>query len=182
MALSVRLAAVGMAATALALGAGVAHAQEAPLVSVLDGTSVLDEAALAPNVSPGVALICAQNGQQGKGNIIGGDLTQSCSQTATQTNTGDNGNGGGGLTGRELVYATGIAEFNETIEVTAVCPEGKTATGGGYAFSGIWENTRSQPSVGIEPNPREGWTAIGRNINNDPSTLTAVAVCYDKPS
>ncbi|MFD8251540.1 hypothetical protein [Streptomyces werraensis] len=189
MALSVRLAAVGMAATALALSAGVAHAQEAPLVSVLDGTSVLDEAALAPNVSPGVALICAQNGQQGKGNIIGGDLTQSCSQTATQTNTGGNGggNGGGGVTGAQRVAGPGVTippgGFGES---DAICPEGQIATGGGFDSSepgdaepGGFRVTNNEPVTVLGEQEPTSWSVAGHNESDGDVFLRAWAVCVD---
>ncbi len=190
MSLSVRLAAAGMAATAMIVGAGVAHAQEAPLVSVLDDASVLDEAALAPNVSPGVALICAQNGQQGKGNIIGGDLTQSCSQTATQTNTGGSGgNGGGGVSGAQVIAGSGTTiapgAFGSSY---AYCPEGQVATGGGFDSSepgdaepGGFRVTYNQPItvLGEGPTPRS-WSVSGYNESEGDVFLRAWVVCVDE--
>ncbi|MGA5629827.1 hypothetical protein ACPCTH_33670 [Streptomyces cellulosae] len=185
MALSVRLAAAGMAATAMVLGAGVAHAQEAPLVSVLDDASVLDEAALAPNVSPGVALICAQNGQQGKGNIIGGDLTQSCSQTATQTNTGGDSNGGGGVSGAQRIAGPGTTIAPGAFgSDDARCPEGQIATGGGFDVfepgdAGSFRVTDNVPVTVLGEQEPTSWSAGGQNEGQGDVVLRAWAVCVD---
>jgi hypothetical protein len=84
-----------------------------------------------------------------------------------------------GITGYERVFASSDNSDDKNKTATASCPEGKVATGGGYAVSG--KNPGSVAIFGNAPNSDVSWRVNAkRSIDISKSwVLTAVVICAD---
>ncbi|GGV22369.1 hypothetical protein GCM10010260_73330 [Streptomyces filipinensis] len=153
--------AVLLAATASLTVAGTvsANAQDGPL----------------PPISILSPLLCInRQDAQVKGDNNQVNQIAACNQTATTTTPPSNA---GGLTGFErAVAASGVMESGATVTITAQCPPGKTATGGGYRQSGGVNIHDSFPTE-----DGTGWTVQGV-ATRDNESFSAWAACYNAAS
>ncbi|MGW7102349.1 hypothetical protein [Streptomyces sp. NPDC054838] len=160
MKLARRIVAVPVAAVAAVLLTAGTAAADGELLSLLDG--------------PSVAVGCFPAGQVGVGNTFSGTQNEQCSQSATQTNPATPGNNG--ATGREVVDNTVSVNPGENMQVDAVCPAGKVATGGGFNTSG--PQMEIEASVPLSA-PDQGWRVIAFNMSTTSLPLTAFVVCVN---
>ncbi len=89
--------------------------------------------------------------------------------------------GPSGVSGLERVYATGTASSTGTRTLTAVCPAGKQALGGGASIVPV-----NAPGVAITANylaNNATWTASAREVNPTGTnwSLNTVVICASVP-
>ncbi len=87
------------------------------------------------------------------------------------------------VTGFEPVLTSVEVEPGAVGEVVAVCPVGKTATGGGFVTEeedDSWEVLTS--GGGFVSTNQTGWGVAARNTGTEPQTLHAEAICVDSGS
>ena len=163
---------IAAAASTVLICAGGAHAQnrDGSLLGILD--------------TPSIVLGCFPTGQVGQGNSFQGTQNVSCSPSATAP-AGNGGSGAGGVTGAEIVQGPSIQlEPGQRGDVSADCPDGKIATGGGYyAFAPTGTNAFradfSQPLSLAGSNEPVTWFVDGVNEGTGTLTVHAYAVCVD---
>jgi hypothetical protein len=87
---------------------------------------------------------------------------------------GDKGDPGlaGGVSGYELVSLNGYLPAGGYAHVTANCPAGKKALGGGYSTGVLMTLTQSFPTTN-----GAGWDVHGKNTENVAMNLTVWAIC-----
>ncbi|MGW7422953.1 hypothetical protein ACWGJB_23385 [Streptomyces sp. NPDC054813] len=129
--------------------------------------------------TPSITLACFPTGQVGHGNSFTGNQSINCSQSASATGATPPPSGNG-LTGFDYEVGSATAQPGEVAVATAICPAGKTPTGGGFstASGDSWQVTGSEFQPGIVPNP-SGWAVFAKNTGSGPQTLTAEVVCYN---
>ncbi|GLX19457.1 hypothetical protein Slala02_27720 [Streptomyces lavendulae subsp. lavendulae] len=150
-----------VAALAVGLSAGGAHADGESLLSLLD--------------TPSITLACFPSGQVGQGNTFTGTQTVNCSQSATQTSTGGNGGGDEGFTGYEVVRAAGESVPPGDFDTTTVpCPAGKRAIGGGFDAEG----TETFPIASRPTASNDAWFVAVKNTGTTNTVnWEAYAIC-----
>ncbi|MGW7539654.1 hypothetical protein ACWGKQ_00805 [Streptomyces sp. NPDC054770] len=155
-------------ATAMLLGGATAHADSD---GGLLGLGLLN--------TPSITLACFPAGQVGHGNSITGNQNINCSQSASATGTTPPPSGSG-LAGFDHEFGSATAQPGEVAIASAICPNGKTPTGGGFrvASGDSWQVTASAFQAGVVPNP-SGWTVVAKNTGSGPQTLTAEVICYN---
>ncbi|WP_330306073.1 MULTISPECIES: hypothetical protein [unclassified Streptomyces] len=129
--------------------------------------------------TPSITLACFPAGQVGQGNSSTGNQNISCSQSASATGTTPPPSDSG-LTGFDHEFGSATAQPGEVAIASAICPNGKTPTGGGFrvASGDSWQVTASVFQPGIVPNP-SGWSVFAKNTGSGPQTLTAEVICYN---
>lgn len=129
--------------------------------------------------TPSITLACFPAGQVGQGNSFTGNQNINCSQSASATGTTPSGNG---LTGLHLAPGSATALPGGQAIASAQCPEGTTATGGGFSTlpDESWNVTSSNFVATPGADSGGGWVAIATNTGTGPQTLHVTAVCYDQ--
>lgn len=128
--------------------------------------------------TPSITLACFPAGQVGSGNSFTGNQNINCAQSAEATAPA--GNSGGGVTGAEQVSGTSVTiPPGGSTFVSAYCPAGKIATGGGFVGSGSIREGRSEATTVLGSGQPVGWNVELINEGSVAQNGFATVVCVD---